>query len=69
MITVKYSNNKKIQQILQIADTINVNFRGQVKLFILKSEEKKFSFYYSVKENKFKKTNVKEYKIPKNKWI
>ena len=40
----------------------------KVKLFILKSEEKKISFYYSVKENKFKKTNVKVDKIPKNKW-
>ncbi|MEC7878154.1 MAG: DUF3822 family protein [Bacteroidota bacterium] len=40
----------------------------EVKLFILESEEKILSFYYSLKENRFKKTNIKAYKIPEDKW-
>ena len=40
----------------------------EVKLFILKSEEKNLSFYYSLKENRFKKTNIKADKIPEGKW-
>ena len=40
----------------------------EVKLFILESEEKNLSFYYSVKENRFKKTNIKVDKIPEGKW-
>ena len=40
----------------------------EVKLFILESEEKNLSFYYSLKENRFKKTNIKADKIPEDKW-
>ena len=40
----------------------------EVKLFILESEEKNLSFYYSVKENRFKKTNINVDKIPESKW-
>ena len=40
----------------------------EVKLFILESEEKNLSFYYSLKENRFKKTNIKVDKIPEGKW-
>ena len=40
----------------------------EVKLFVLESEEKNLSFYYSLKENRFKKTNIKAYKIPEDKW-